>query len=348
MIFFSGVKLHYYLDLGVNHESDLRPTHTPIETTVTVGLSSGTTVQPSVEHTLREAALQLEALNEEKKALKHREDLMMEIQRDRESKITLREGQVAQQFRNAQEKQQQAEAFYLDVMEKSTRLEEERAQVREEYRLIEQKAASADNAFVEIMEKKAELEDEDRRLREFKAALSQQHFEVEAKKEALASEEERLFSEKERLHEKSTIEENILTDANVTAQLVDEENLKSEEGCITIEEAEILAQKVSAAAAAKKRQPDEEEAFVSTEVRDVATVEQNDLVALCQTQSTTTIQASSVSPLSKRSRTRKSVRLELRTKKLMRAVQAKGGMPRELVKMTVERIRAEGDEEEEE
>ena len=107
----------------------------------------------------------------------------METQKDRESKITLREGQVAQQIQNAQERQQQAEAFYLDVMEKSTRLEEERAPVHEEHRLIEQNAAFVDNAnaFVEIMEKKAELEDKERRLREVEAALSQQHFEVEVK-----------------------------------------------------------------------------------------------------------------------------------------------------------------------
>ena len=102
----------------------------------------------------------------------------------------------------------------------------------------------------------------------------------------------------------------------MTALVVDEENLKSKECCMTLEEAELLAQKVSAAAAAKKGQPqpDEEEAFafVSTEVQNVATLEQNDVVALYQTQSvTTTIQASSVSPLSRRlpPRNRKNVRL---------------------------------------
>ena len=41
--------------------------------------------------------------------------------------------------------------------------------------------------------------------------------------------------------------------------------------------------------------------------------------------------------------------MELKTKKLVKAVQAKGGMPRELLKMTVERIRAkEVDDDEEE
>ena len=125
--------------------------------------------------------------------------------------------------------------------------------------------------------------------------------------------------------------------------------MKSKEGCITLEEAELLAQKVSAAAAAKKRQSDVEEAFVSTEVQDVAIVEQNDVVALYQTKSvTTTIQASSVSPISNKLRPQKSARVELKAKKLMKAVKAKGGMPRELLKMTVERIRAgEIDEQEE-
>jgi len=73
-----------------------------------------------------------------------------------------------------------------------------------------------------------------------------------------------------------------------------------------------------------------EEAFVSTEVQDVAIVEQNDVVALYQTQSvTTTIQASSVSPISNKLRPQKSARVELKAKKLMKAVKAKGGMSRE-------------------
>ncbi len=201
---------------------------------------------------------------------------MAETQRSGEQKI-------ARQLKNAEERAQQAEALYIDVMNKSILLEEERAQASEHFRLAEQKAASVENTFVEIMEQRADLEDKERHLREVEVVLSQQHLEIEARKQVIATEEARLLSEKESLLSEK---ERLRQEEPCDSVLVVQENYNSEEVGMTIEEAEYLAQKVSAAAAAAaaaaaKEQPNEP--LFSTELQDVATEEQN-VVALYQTQ----------------------------------------------------------------
>lgn len=269
--------------------------------------------------------------------MKHLENVLVETQRDKERNVAL-------QLKNAEEREQQAEALYVDVMEKSVLLEAERAQACVQYHLAEQKAASADNAFVEIMEKKADLEDKECQLREVEVTLSQQHLEIEARKQVIAAEEEHLLSERARLQEKPPINENTPTAGATALVLVNEENFNS--ACMTLEEAEFLTQKVSAAAAAKE-QPDE--AFVSTESQDVATVEQN-VVAMYQMQSVTTTIQTSVPPIAKTIRSPRKKLPLLKKKKMMKALKRKGGMTGELLKLTAESIRAaetEIDEQEE-
>jgi hypothetical protein len=185
-------------------------------------------------------------------------------------------------------------------MEKAARLHSEQAQTVEHFQLAEQKAVSANYALIEVMEKKADLEDKERYLRGVEIALSKQRILIEERKQIIASEEAGLRHEKARLldaksaieQEKSSIDDEkrmliqekqqALTAATTALVAVDEESLSLEEGTfMTLEEAEYLTKKVTAAAKAQQY-----EAYVSTELQDVATVEQN-VVALYETRRVT-------------------------------------------------------------
>eukprot|EP00984_Skeletonema_dohrnii_P015766 scaffold6874_cov74-Skeletonema_dohrnii-CCMP3373.AAC.1 len=88
---------------GTHHDADRRPTHSPIDSG---DLSAATTLQSDAEGTLAEVVLQLKALQEEKNALKHLENVLVETQRDKERNVAL-------QLKNAEEREQQAEALLL-------------------------------------------------------------------------------------------------------------------------------------------------------------------------------------------------------------------------------------------
>ena len=236
------------LILGTHHGVARHPTHSPI--------AFSNEHNSDVQGLLTSVALQLQTVEDQRKALDRREEDIEENERDlRENSALL--------LKHIEERENETEALYIDVMEKAARLHSEQAQTVEQFQLAEQNAVSANYALIEVMEKKADLEDKERYLRGVEIALSKQHILIEERKQIIASEEAGLRHEKARLldaksaieQEKSSIDDEkrmliqekhqAVTAATTALVAVDEESLSLEEGTfMTLEEAEYLRRKL--------------------------------------------------------------------------------------------------------